>query len=170
MNRCTKAWCASVASRQRSVWCWWWVPVMPMGSFNACSSTDCEAQTKGESAESAGLKKDAIPKFEGFWCRFFEGSPWWYGGFNGSLFFWLLNWPVSPKKSWGALIGGVGAGVLWTCQGAFFTTCCQRVATAEGRCTSQITAELAGGEKGGWFFEMNWKAKYGFLERNRTEL
>eukprot|EP00435_Cladocopium_sp_Y103_P041457 s2442_g11.t1 len=43
-----------------------------------------------------------------------------------------------------ALIGGIGAGVLWTCQGAFFTNCCQRVAQAENRCTSQITAELAG--------------------------
>lgn len=49
-----------------------------------------------------------------------------------------------PVNLAGALIGGIGAGVLWTCQGAFFTNCCQRVAQAEHRCTSQITAELAG--------------------------
>lgn len=49
-----------------------------------------------------------------------------------------------PVNLAGALIGGIGAGILWTCQGAFFTSCCQRVAEAEHRCTSQITAELAG--------------------------
>lgn len=58
---------------------------------------------------------------------------------------------VSP----GALVGGIGAGVLWTSQGAFFTSCCQRVAQAEEQMTSQITAELAGGWAvwiDGWIF------------------
>jgi len=49
-----------------------------------------------------------------------------------------------PLNLLGALVGGIGAGVLWTSQGAFFTSCCQRVAQAEEQMTSQITAELAG--------------------------
>lgn len=44
----------------------------------------------------------------------------------------------------GAFVGGIGAGILWTCQGAFFSSICERVAVAEDRETPNVTAELAG--------------------------
>lgn len=44
----------------------------------------------------------------------------------------------------GAFVGGIGAGVLWTCQGAFFSAICARIAEAEDRETPNVTAELAG--------------------------
>ena len=55
---------------------------------------------------------------------------------------------VHGKAYWinlaGAFIGGTGAGLLWTCQGAFFSSICERVALAEDRETPDVTAELAG--------------------------
>lgn len=44
----------------------------------------------------------------------------------------------------GASLGGLGAGLLWTCQGAFYSLVCERLAAAEGKPSGQITAELAG--------------------------
>ncbi|CAE7213219.1 Unc93a [Symbiodinium pilosum] len=49
-----------------------------------------------------------------------------------------------PTMLLGSLIGGIGAGVLWTCQGAFFSSVCERVAKAEGKEAQAVTAELAG--------------------------
>lgn len=48
-----------------------------------------------------------------------------------------------PTVLLGAVIGGLGAGVLWTCQGAFFASVCERLAEAEKREKSEVTAELA---------------------------
>eukprot|EP00747_Dinoflagellata_sp_TGD_P024609 gnl/TRDRNA2_/TRDRNA2_130672_c1_seq1.p1 gnl/TRDRNA2_/TRDRNA2_130672_c1~~gnl/TRDRNA2_/TRDRNA2_130672_c1_seq1.p1 ORF type:complete len:463 (-),score=82.77 gnl/TRDRNA2_/TRDRNA2_130672_c1_seq1:81-1427(-) len=44
----------------------------------------------------------------------------------------------------GAFVGGCGAGLLWTAQGAFFASVCERVAVAEVREKPEVTAELAG--------------------------
>lgn len=44
----------------------------------------------------------------------------------------------------GSIVGGLGAGLLWTCQGAFFSLVCERVASAEGKEAQAVTAELAG--------------------------
>jgi len=49
-----------------------------------------------------------------------------------------------PVVLLGSAIGGFGAGILWTCQGAFFASVCERVAKAELRETPAVTAELAG--------------------------
>ncbi|CAE7271012.1 Vwa8 [Symbiodinium sp. KB8] len=49
-----------------------------------------------------------------------------------------------PTMLLGALIGGIGAGILWTCQGAFFSSVCERVAKAEGKEAQAVTAEFAG--------------------------
>jgi len=49
-----------------------------------------------------------------------------------------------PIACIGALIGGMGAGILWTCQGAFYSLVCEEVATAERRPKEDVTAELAG--------------------------
>ncbi|CAE7544317.1 Unc93a [Symbiodinium natans] len=49
-----------------------------------------------------------------------------------------------PTMLLGSLIGGIGAGILWTCQGAFFSSVCERVAKAEGKEAPAVTAELAG--------------------------
>ncbi|CAK9014708.1 unnamed protein product [Durusdinium trenchii] len=49
-----------------------------------------------------------------------------------------------PINLVGALVGGLGAGILWTCQGAFFSEVCARVAAAEGDDMPKVTAELAG--------------------------
>lgn len=43
-----------------------------------------------------------------------------------------------------AFIGGLGAGLLWTCQGAFFTTVAEKLAEAEVRERPEVTAELSG--------------------------
>eukprot|EP00931_Biecheleriopsis_adriatica_P036789 TRINITY_DN21155_c0_g1_i2.p1 TRINITY_DN21155_c0_g1~~TRINITY_DN21155_c0_g1_i2.p1 ORF type:complete len:463 (-),score=89.82 TRINITY_DN21155_c0_g1_i2:68-1426(-) len=43
----------------------------------------------------------------------------------------------------GSAIGGIGAGILWTCQGAFFSSVCERVAKAELKATDVVTGELA---------------------------
>uniref|UniRef100_A0A7S1FKS2 Major facilitator superfamily (MFS) profile domain-containing protein n=1 Tax=Noctiluca scintillans TaxID=2966 RepID=A0A7S1FKS2_NOCSC len=44
----------------------------------------------------------------------------------------------------GAFVGGIGAGVLWTCQGVYFSSICSRVAIAEVKPQPAVTAELAG--------------------------
>jgi len=44
----------------------------------------------------------------------------------------------------GAIIGGIGAGVMWTFQGAIFSSVCERIASAEVRPTPDVTSELAG--------------------------
>lgn len=49
-----------------------------------------------------------------------------------------------PTTLIGSFIGGIGAGVLWISQGAFFTSICERVAKAEQKDSSTITSELAG--------------------------
>lgn len=48
-----------------------------------------------------------------------------------------------PTALLGAVIGGLGAGLLWTCQGAFFVSVCERLSEAEQREKSEVTAELA---------------------------
>ncbi|CAJ1453660.1 unnamed protein product [Effrenium voratum] len=61
---------------------------------------------------------------------------------NGSC---LVGMPHQlPTNLLGAFIGGIGAGILWTCQGAFFSSICDRVAAAEDREAQSVTAELAG--------------------------
>lgn len=49
-----------------------------------------------------------------------------------------------PTVCLGALIGGIGAGLLWTCQGAFYALVCEKLAVAEGRVKEEVTAELGG--------------------------
>lgn len=49
-----------------------------------------------------------------------------------------------PIACLGGLIGGLGAGLLWTCQGAFYALVCEKLATAEARPKAEITAEYAG--------------------------
>eukprot|EP00933_Yihiella_yeosuensis_P033838 TRINITY_DN2745_c1_g2_i1.p1 TRINITY_DN2745_c1_g2~~TRINITY_DN2745_c1_g2_i1.p1 ORF type:complete len:458 (+),score=86.32 TRINITY_DN2745_c1_g2_i1:80-1453(+) len=44
----------------------------------------------------------------------------------------------------GAFIGGLGAGLLWTAQGAFFSMVAERLAASELREKPAVTAELAG--------------------------
>ncbi|CAK0799561.1 unnamed protein product [Prorocentrum cordatum] len=44
----------------------------------------------------------------------------------------------------GATIGGCGAGLLWTCQGAFFASSAHRLAEVELKDRGAMTAELAG--------------------------
>eukprot|EP00930_Biecheleria_cincta_P085744 TRINITY_DN75111_c0_g1_i1.p1 TRINITY_DN75111_c0_g1~~TRINITY_DN75111_c0_g1_i1.p1 ORF type:complete len:476 (-),score=85.63 TRINITY_DN75111_c0_g1_i1:66-1493(-) len=44
----------------------------------------------------------------------------------------------------GALLGGVGAGLLWTCQGAFYALVCEKIAQAEDRSKEKVTAEFSG--------------------------
>jgi MFS family permease len=44
----------------------------------------------------------------------------------------------------GAVIGGLGAGLLWTCQGAFLTMLCEKLADQEGRVKEEVTAEIMG--------------------------
>lgn len=48
-----------------------------------------------------------------------------------------------PTALSGAVLGGLGAGALWTCQGAFFAAVCERLAEAEQREKSEVTVELA---------------------------
>lgn len=43
----------------------------------------------------------------------------------------------------GSVIGGLGAGLLWTAQGAFYSAVCEKVAAAEQKETPAITAELS---------------------------
>lgn len=40
---------------------------------------------------------------------------------------------VAAHASTAHVAGGTGAGLLWTCQGAFFSSICERVALAEDR-------------------------------------
>lgn len=49
-----------------------------------------------------------------------------------------------PVALIGAFVGGCGAGLLWTCQGAFYATVCEKLAIAEGKEKQVVTAELAG--------------------------
>lgn len=49
-----------------------------------------------------------------------------------------------PLALLGATVGGLGAGVLWTCQGVFFSSICELVAESENLKKSTVTAELAG--------------------------
>eukprot|EP00928_Gymnodinium_smaydae_P078732 TRINITY_DN62821_c0_g1_i1.p1 TRINITY_DN62821_c0_g1~~TRINITY_DN62821_c0_g1_i1.p1 ORF type:complete len:463 (-),score=42.16 TRINITY_DN62821_c0_g1_i1:196-1518(-) len=49
-----------------------------------------------------------------------------------------------PASVVGAFIGGCGAGLLWTCQGAFFALVCERLAAAEATGKQVVTAELSG--------------------------
>lgn len=49
-----------------------------------------------------------------------------------------------PVVLLGSAIGGFGAGILWTSQGAFFASVCERIAKAELREAPSVTAELAG--------------------------
>lgn len=44
----------------------------------------------------------------------------------------------------GAFIGGIGAGLLWTCQGAFYSLICEKLALAEDRQKEEVTGEFAG--------------------------
>jgi len=44
----------------------------------------------------------------------------------------------------GALVGGVGAGLLWTCQGAFYALVCEKIAQLENRPKEEVTAEFSG--------------------------
>jgi len=48
-----------------------------------------------------------------------------------------------PAAIVGATIGGCGAGLLWTCQGAIFASSAQRLAEAEHKGMGATTAELA---------------------------
>jgi MFS family permease len=48
-----------------------------------------------------------------------------------------------PAAVIGATVGGCGAGLLWTCQGAFFASSAQRLAEVERRDMGAMTAELA---------------------------
>jgi len=49
-----------------------------------------------------------------------------------------------PLVGVGALLGGFGAGLLWTCQGAFYAMICEKMAIAEARPKAELTSELAG--------------------------
>eukprot|EP00931_Biecheleriopsis_adriatica_P038442 TRINITY_DN22020_c0_g1_i1.p1 TRINITY_DN22020_c0_g1~~TRINITY_DN22020_c0_g1_i1.p1 ORF type:complete len:462 (-),score=67.41 TRINITY_DN22020_c0_g1_i1:94-1278(-) len=49
-----------------------------------------------------------------------------------------------PTALIGSLIGGIGAGVMWTSQGAFFSLTCAHVAKAEQKELRTITSELSG--------------------------
>jgi len=49
-----------------------------------------------------------------------------------------------PLALLGAGVGGMGAGVLWTCQGAVFATACQRIADAENRDRGAVSTDLSG--------------------------
>ena len=40
-------------------------------------------------------------------------------------------------------MGGTGAGILWTCQGALFSAYCELLALHEARALGHVTAELA---------------------------
>jgi MFS family permease len=55
---------------------------------------------------------------------------------------------AEPDQEWivclGAVIGGFGAGLLWTCQGAFYALVCEKLAHAEGKPKEDVTAELGG--------------------------
>lgn len=44
----------------------------------------------------------------------------------------------------GALVGGVGAGLLWTCQGAFYALVCEKIAVLEQRSKEEVTSEFSG--------------------------
>merc|ERR1712137_815331 len=43
----------------------------------------------------------------------------------------------------GAIIGGIGAGTLWTGQGGFFSALCERLAEATGKTMQETTSELS---------------------------
>jgi MFS family permease len=49
-----------------------------------------------------------------------------------------------PIVLMGAVIGGFGAGLLWTCQGAFSTEVCEKIATAENKALSEVTSQVNG--------------------------
>jgi MFS family permease len=49
-----------------------------------------------------------------------------------------------PVAIIGAAIGGFGAGLLWTCQGAFVTQVCEKLAIAENTNKDEITAKVMG--------------------------
>jgi len=50
----------------------------------------------------------------------------------------------APLVCLGAVIGGLGAGLLWTCQGAFYAMVCEKLAVAESRPKEEVTGELGG--------------------------
>mmetsp|Transcript_23478 Transcript_23478/g.41284 ORF Transcript_23478/g.41284 Transcript_23478/m.41284 type:complete len:443 (-) Transcript_23478:4-1332(-) len=50
----------------------------------------------------------------------------------------------APVVYLGAVFGGMGAGLLWTCQGAFYALVCERLAAAESKPSAEVTGELAG--------------------------
>jgi len=54
------------------------------------------------------------------------------------------NGAQGPLAISGAIIGGLGGGTLWTCQGAFLASVVERVASAEARPRTDVSAELAG--------------------------
>jgi len=51
---------------------------------------------------------------------------------------------MGPAVYLGGFIGGMGAGLLWTCQGAFYSLVCEKIADAEIRPKEEVTAEFAG--------------------------
>jgi len=44
----------------------------------------------------------------------------------------------------GGTVGGIGAGLLWTCQGAFYSLVCEKIAVLENRSKDEVTAEFGG--------------------------
>jgi len=60
-----------------------------------------------------------------------------------SLFFDKESTGQSTVAIIGAIIGGVGAGTLWTAQGAFFANTCQHLAEALGEEPASVTNRLA---------------------------
>lgn len=54
------------------------------------------------------------------------------------------NADAEPLAIGGAVIGGFGAGLLWTCQGAFYSMVCGKLAIAEDRPLAEATANLGG--------------------------
>jgi hypothetical protein len=60
-----------------------------------------------------------------------------------SLFFDQGSAGQSTVAILGAIIGGVGAGTLWTAQGAFFSNTCQHLAEALGEEPASMTNKLA---------------------------
>merc|ERR1719316_1424411 len=49
-----------------------------------------------------------------------------------------------PLMIAGGLLAGLGAGLLWTCQGAFYSLVCESIADVESRPKEEVTAEFAG--------------------------
>lgn len=63
--------------------------------------------------------------------------------FAASLFFDAGSTGMNICAIIGSAIGGLGAGALWTCQGAFFANTCQHLADAKGSDVSEVTSALA---------------------------